>query len=270
MELTTPALRRGKLSSTRALEIGTLGETHCLMRRFPEADQEISQTIALAPDVAAYHRMLAMCRLLAGDTAGAAQTVRDAAKLLPHGLAFGGSPTVAPGLLARVLGPSLPETILTSSLKSFNGDSLGYYIVRMEYYSAIHDNVRLRAVADSARRMLDSRIRARKGSLQAEQVPLELFLALADAFLGRTDETVRLVHESLQRVPVSRDGVAGPIVLSLSVEALIRVGELDEALGLIEQALAVPGPFSSALLRLDPLYAPLHGNPRFERLAATR
>ena len=249
--------------------VGAMGETYCLLRRFPEADRNIAQAIALAPDVSAYRRMLALCRLLAGDTASAAQAVRETATLVPAGLAFTGTPTIAPTLLTRVLGPKLPESIRRASLESFNGDSLSYYLLRMEYLAAIGETAQLGTVADSARRMLEGRLRVRTESgRQAEQVPTENYLALAEAFLGRADDAVRHVRESLQRVPVSRDGLAGPAVSAFAVETLIRANRPDEALDLMEELFTAPGPLSSALLRLDPLYAPLRGNPRFERLAA--
>jgi hypothetical protein len=57
------------------------------------------------------------------------------------------------------------------------------------------------------------------------------------------------------------------MVVGLAVEVFMRAGEDDEALALLEKALAVPGILSSGWLRVDPLFAPLRGNPRFERLA---
>ncbi|MEP7325648.1 MAG: protein kinase, partial [Gemmatimonadota bacterium] len=222
--------------------IGTMGETFCLMRRYPEADKNLSQAIAMAPDVSAYHRLLALCRILAGDTASAAQAVRDAVTLVPAGLAFTGTPTVTPTLLPRVLGRSLPETIRKASLASFGGDSLNYYLLRMAYLDAVGETGQVRAVADSTRRMLEGRIRVRsENRKQAEQVPLETSLALPEVFLGRNDDAVRHIHEALERVPVSSDGLAGPLVRAFAVEVLIRAHRLDEALDLLEQALKTPG-----------------------------
>jgi len=39
------------------------------------------------------------------------------------------------------------------------------------------------------------------------------------------------------------------------------------ALNVIERLLSIPSCFSPQLLRLDPLWDPLRGDPRFERLA---
>ncbi len=46
------------------------------------------------------------------------------------------------------------------------------------------------------------------------------------------------------------------------------IGDTSAALNQLEALLAVPSPLSSARLRADPTWAPLRGNPRFERLVA--
>jgi len=52
------------------------------------------------------------------------------------------------------------------------------------------------------------------------------------------------------------------------VEIYVRTGEYDAALDQLEYLLWIPSPVSLPLLRVDPLYTPLRGTPRFERLVA--
>jgi hypothetical protein len=44
------------------------------------------------------------------------------------------------------------------------------------------------------------------------------------------------------------------------------VGEPDSAVGELERLLSMPSVVGTASLKLDPLWAPLRGNPRFEKL----
>ena len=73
-------------------------------------------------------------------------------------------------------------------------------------------------------------------------------------------------QEGAQLLPVSRDAFAGTLVLQDLTEVYIRVGEHDAAVDQLDYLLSIPSPVSSGLLRVDPLYTPLRGNPRFERL----
>jgi serine/threonine-protein kinase len=48
----------------------------------------------------------------------------------------------------------------------------------------------------------------------------------------------------------------------------VLLGDRTAALDILERLLSVPARFSPQLLRLDPLWEPLRGDPRFERLAS--
>ena len=79
--------------------------------------------------------------------------------------------------------------------------------------------------------------------------------------LASTDKAIALR-------PVSRDAFGGADLLESKAEILVILGEHDAAIGVIEQLLAMPSNMSRNYVRLDPFYAPLRGNPRFQRLVS--
>src|SRR5207253_1823053 len=119
---------------------------------------------------------------------------------------------------------------------------------------------------DSARVVLEAKLTARRGDPAAEQWPVGIRLAQTYACLGRKADAIRLGRETAALLPVGRDALMGPDLLLTLAEIYVRTGEYDAALDQLEYLLATPSPVSRGLLRVDPLYTPLRGNPRFERL----
>jgi hypothetical protein len=48
------------------------------------------------------------------------------------------------------------------------------------------------------------------------------------------------------------------------------LGKPDAAILQLERMLSLPSPVSAHCLRLDPIWKPLHGHPRFEQLLTVR
>jgi len=67
---------------------------------------------------------------------------------------------------------------------------------------------------------------------------------------------------------MSTDVLGGPYNVHQLARIYLLVGETDKALDLLERLLKVPYFLSPAWLRVDPNFAPLKGNPRFQRLIA--
>ncbi len=69
-------------------------------------------------------------------------------------------------------------------------------------------------------------------------------------------------------MPVKRDAVDGPNALNQVAQAHLALGDSDRALALLDQALSVPSYFIANELRLEPWWAPLRDDPRFQAALA--
>ena len=66
--------------------------------------------------------------------------------------------------------------------------------------------------------------------------------------------------------PISRNAYSGPYNQHLLARIYIIVGEYDKALDRLEPLLKIPYFVSSGWLKIDPYFAPLRGQARFQRL----
>ena len=88
------------------------------------------------------------------------------------------------------------------------------------------------------------------------------------AYIGRKAEAIAEGEKSLVLMPISKDAANGAYDQHQLARIYLMVGEPEKALDQIEPLLKVPYLLSPGWLRIDPAFAPLKGNPRFDRLAA--
>ena len=67
-------------------------------------------------------------------------------------------------------------------------------------------------------------------------------------------------------MPISKDAATGSYDQHQLVRIYLMVGEPEKALDQLEPLLKIPYSLSPGWLRIDPAFATLKGNPRFERL----
>lgn len=96
----------------------------------------------------------------------------------------------------------------------------------------------------------------------------QLFAALAKAYLGRKAEAISQGEAAVAATPYATSSVTAAYFRRVLSRLYLAVGENEKALDLIEELLKRPGELTPGWLRIDPEYAPLKGNPRFEKLIA--
>ena len=75
-------------------------------------------------------------------------------------------------------------------------------------------------------------------------------------------------------LPIGRDAVSGPRPLEILARVAAQLGEADRALAALQTlmttsysgALGPGAPLTPALLRLDPMFDAIRGDPRFQEL----
>lgn len=257
-------LRRAERVDPRSARVPRgLGRALLRLRRYPEALQAYDHGLALAPADLTLREGKAMVFLAQGDLAKARAVLNTVPKEV--------EPTALVAYVATyfdltwVLDDAQQTLLLRLTPSEFDGDRGGWGIVFAQTYALRGDRVRTHAYADSARSAFKEQLRATPRDPQRH-----VFLGLALAYLGRKPDAVREGERGVALLPITQDAYAGPYLQHQLARIHMLVGEPERALKDLEPLLKIPYYLSPEWLRIDPTFASLRGNPRFERLVATQ
>jgi len=259
----THLTRAGTLDPRSANPPRLIGTALLLLRRYPEAQAALDRAGALAPTnlpVIAFKTMVALAQ---GDLASARAVIRTALT------------TFEPAALLASFGnywdlywpldDAQQRQLLALPPSAFDNDRAAWALVRAETEGLRGHPAAARVYADTAQLAYEEELRA------APQDPQRhAYRGVALAYLGRKAEAIQEGEHAVALTPVSRDALIGAYLQHDLVRIYLLVGEPEKALDQLEPLLRMPYHLSPGWLRIDPTFAPLRGNPRFERLVAGR
>ncbi len=250
-----------RLDPRSADVLGVLGGVYLRLRRYPDARATLDRAWALRPSSMSLAYLRA--RLAAGE--GNLDGVRQIWQTTEQSL--GPKPVVAYVALREDLIWTLDDErqriLLGLTPADLDGGRADWALALAETYWLRGDRARARVYGDTAAGAYTAQLsdwgnRADRGQVVALR-------AMALAYNGRTAEATAEGERAVGLQPLTQ-GLARPYIENLLARIYLLAGQPDKALDRLEALLRVPDPLSPGWLRIDPTFASLKGNPRFERL----
>jgi tetratricopeptide (TPR) repeat protein len=129
---------------------------------------------------------------------------------------------------------------------------------------ATGDMVAARAAFTAARAGHEAKVRA-----QPDVAPALSTLGVIDAGLGRKEEALREGRRAVELCPIAKDSTEGPGFIYNLAWIYAWTGERDLAIEQLEIVSKIPNGPTYGMLRLDPVWDSLRGDPRFEKMVAS-
>jgi serine/threonine-protein kinase len=235
------------------------------MRRFPEELAAWDRALALAPENLSMIQGKSFGYLSLGEL----DSVRG---LISQKLKAGVDTTA---LLVRfslyqetmwTLPPELLPKIVKLTPKDFDNDR-GHWGLKLGHtYRLMGDTMHARMFGDTAVIAFAKQLHDFPDRAQLREL-----LARALALAGRKQEAAIQADSALKLRETTNDATLKPYVLFQAARVFIQSGENERALDLIERLITMPASdITPAYLKIDPSFAPLKGNPRFEKLIAVK
>jgi len=159
--------------------------------------------------------------------------------------------------------PDYRRSMEALSLPTFE-DTVGYYQLKADLYRETGKVTLESAYLDSARAVLEAKTRA-----QPNEASFHAQLGLVYAYLHRPTDAIREGEQGVRLLPVSREAYMGSNLVAAQALIYTVTGQQTLAIDRLEYLLSIPSQLSGPLLRVDPRWAALRPNPRFQKLVAS-
>jgi TolB-like protein/Tfp pilus assembly protein PilF len=151
---------------------------------------------------------------------------------------------------------SKENTIFFTENIAFNRPFIEGVIARM-----VKDDDKAQSAFSAARAEQEKIVQA-----QPNYGPALCVLGLIDAGLGRKDDALREGQRAVELLPVEKDAMQGPAMIKYLAMIAAWVGNKDLACEQLAVVMRRPSSLSYGELKLQPLWDPLRGDARFEKI----
>ena len=236
-----------------------LGQVLVNTRHYPEAERVLDHALQLLPANLLVRTNRATVALMQGDLVQARAVINAAPKEV--------DPTALVAFVANyqdliwVLDEAQQRLLLRLTPSAFDNSRGTWGVVLAQTYALQGNMAKARVYADSSRLARQEQLQASPQDAQSHAL-----FGLALAYLGQKAAAVREGQRGVSLLPIDRDAYLGPYIQHQLARIYVLVGEPEKALNQLEPLLRVPYTISPGWLKIDPNFAPLRGNPRFERL----
>jgi TolB-like protein/tetratricopeptide (TPR) repeat protein len=241
----------------------SLGRGLLLLRRYAEARSTLNEGLALDPANLHAIRLKSMSFLLdEGDLTKARAVIQEGEKHVDPAAIVKHFATVLD--LVWVLDENDQDLLLRLPPTAWaNRDDWAISLTRAAALRG--DMGKTLEYARETRRILEEQIRT-----SPRHANSHVYLGLAFAYLGRTEDAKREVKAAIEMVPLTRDAFGGAYVRYLAASIYGVVGEPEKAVEQLDHLLKMPYFLSPAWLRVDSYFDPLRKDPRFQKLVARK
>jgi serine/threonine-protein kinase len=94
-------------------------------------------------------------------------------------------------------------------------------------------------------------------------------LGVVDAALGNKGDAIREGQRAVELMPVSKSNIEGAMLIEYLAAIHAWTGDKDRAIERLAEAAKLPGDLSYGHLRLNPIWDPLRGDSRFDKIIAS-
>jgi serine/threonine-protein kinase len=229
-------------------------------RRFPEADTYHAKALELSPGNIGYAEDRVINMISMGNLPGAKAVVKetllkaDSTELAAYFALFQEMQWVLDEPMLRMITKMTPA--------NFRNNRQQWALKEGATWNLLGDSAKGRAYGDSARIVAEAQL-----ANYPDDAQLHELRARSLALTTRKAEAIEEAERALKMRETALDASTGPYVRYQAARVFVQSGAYDRALDIIEPLLTTNyADITPAWLRLEPVFRPLRGNPRFERL----